>query len=255
MIKFKTMRKTIPKKYFIESDVFLAHKPVGISSFGLLKKVRTRLGIKKIGHAGTLDPLASGLMIVGIGKGTKKMTQYLGLPKIYLAEVLLGKSTTTGDQEGDPLETKDVFLQDFSKEKLEETLKEMLGEFEFPAPLYSAVKVNGKPLYRYAREGKEPPFIPTKKMLIKNIQFLDFFQKENFLVLKIRVEVGSGTYVRTLAEKIGEKLSLPASLKNLYRIRIGEYSDYNAFSFEPRDKCSKALLYDKIRILLKNLFK
>ena len=105
----------------------------------------------------------------------------------------------------------------------------MLGERYYPAPRYSAVKVLGKPLYAYAREGKEPPFIPEKKMYLKNINILDIYSLNNTYIIKVHVEVGSGTYIRTLAEEFGKMLGYPASLRSLQRLSIDKFLDINSF--------------------------
>jgi tRNA pseudouridine55 synthase len=243
----------IDKKYFIEDDVLLVHKPIGISSFGLVAKMRKILGTRKVGHAGTLDPLASGLMIVGFNKGTKKLKKYLGLDKVYTADILIGKSTTTGDKEGEVVEEKE-YLGDIKEIDIEEALESLLGERYYPAPLYSAVKVLGKPLYKYARDGKEPPFIPEKKMYLKKYQVLDFYKSGNYFIIKIRVEVGSGTYIRTLAEELGKILKYPASIKTLYRLSIDKYLDLNSFNIENKDNNKKYVIL-KMYSVIKKLFR
>ncbi len=231
---YDTMKnmKTPKSKHYIEDDILLVHKPIGISSFGLVAKMRKILNTRKIGHAGTLDPLASGLMILGINKGTKKMKDYVGLDKVYLADIVIGKSTITGDAEGEILAEMSPDILDMKEPDLDKVLQSMVGEYYFPAPMYSAVKVLGKPLYKYAREGVEPPFIPEKKMHLKKIITLDLYESGNVYIMKIRAEVGSGTYVRTLAEEFGKKIGYPASLNKLYRLSIGEYLDTNAFRME-----------------------
>ncbi len=244
--------KKIPKKHFIENDVLLVHKPKGISSFGLVAQMRKILGTRKVGHAGTLDPLASGLMIIGFHKGTKKLKNYLGLDKVYIADILIGKSTTTGDAEGEVIEEK-KYLSDIHEEDIETSLKSLVGERYYPAPLYSAVKVNGKPLYKYAREGVEPPFIPEKKMHLKNYQIMETYQNGNYFHMKLRVGVGSGTYVRTLAEEVGKKLGYPASLQSLYRLSVGQYQDKDAFCLDIAHKKEKNVIM-RVYSCIKKLF-
>lgn len=221
----------IKQESYIEEDVLLVHKPVGMSSFDVIRKLRPLLNIKKMGHAGTLDPLAHGLMIIGINKGTKKMEKYLKLPKVYTADVLIGKSTTTGDQEGEVFESKEVIKSDIKVQDLEEVVLSMQGEHDLQVPIYSAIKVDGKPLYWYARNNVEPPRIPSKKMNITRIQLLDHYKSDKYYVVKVRFEVSSGSYIRTLAEELGRRLGYPASLNSLYRVSIGEYKDHDAFKF------------------------
>lgn len=237
------------QKHYIENDVLLVHKPVGITSFGLVAKMRKILGTRKIGHAGTLDPLASGLMILGINKGTKKLNKYIKKDKIYLADVIIGVSTTTGDREGEIVEEKIVYKGDITEFMIESVLKKLEGEHYYPAPLYSAVKVLGKPLYSYARRGEKPPFIPEKKMHLIKSQILDMYKSGDRYIVRIRARVGSGTYIRTLAEELGKKIGYPASLKSLYRISIGDFSDHNSYYIDKKNNHKKSL-YAIIRNIL-----
>jgi len=251
--------KKLHKKYYIEDDILMAHKPIGISSFALVSRMRKILNTRKIGHAGTLDPLASGLMILGINKGTKKMEKYVGLDKVYIAEIIIGKSTTTGDAEGDVVETKQIDILDMNETNLNITLQSLIGERYYLAPMYSAVKVLGKPLYKYARENKKPPFVPEKKMFLKKADIVDIYKIENEHILKFRVTVGSGTYIRTLAEEFGKKIGYPASLKSLYRVSIDKYYDSHAFHINQKNEsniCDILKIYPIIKkIVCKFSFK
>ena len=129
---------------YIEPDVLLVHKPIGISSFDVLRRLRPVLGTKKLGHAGTLDPLARGLMIVGVNAGTKKMTNYLKLPKVYLADIVLGRSTTTGDAEGEITRQTMIGPGDLVLADVDQAVRSMVGTHTLPVPRYSAIKVDGK---------------------------------------------------------------------------------------------------------------
>lgn len=245
-----TMKSSISKKYYIEPDVLLVHKPVGITSFDVVYKLRKILNIRKIGHAGTLDPLARGLMIVGIGTGTKKLTQYLKLPKTYIAEILVGKSTTTGDLEGEIVKEEFVGKDDLKKNDIEDYLVKMKGSHTLKVPLYSAIKVQGKALYKYAREGKEPPYIPEKEMNILSIQLLDTYHySEKYQVVQIRIKVSSGSYIRTLGEEFGKRIGYPATLKGLYRVAIDDYKDSDAYHFKSQNKNSKNIVHAIIELL------
>ena len=244
------MKSPIPQKHYIEPDVLLVHKPVGITSFGVVGKLRKILGIRKIGHAGTLDPLARGLMIVGIGSGTKKMNHYLKLPKTYIAEILVGKSTTTGDLEGEIVEEKLVSKSDFKAKELENEVLQMKGLHTLQVPLYSAIKVQGKALYKYAREGKEPPYIPEKEMNISSIQFLDTYHyNRKYQIVQVRIEVSSGSYIRTLGEEFGRRIGYPATLNSLYRVSIDTYHDTDAYHFSPKKNNSQNILRAIIDLL------
>ena len=204
----------------MENNLLLIDKPKGITSFDIIRQLRKKLGIKKMGHAGTLDPLATGLMIIGVGDGTKKLKDLIGLDKTYIAEILLGKKTDTGDITGKIVEEKEV--PKLTEEKIRKVLKSMIGELELEVSLYSAIKRKGKPLYKYAREGKQ---IEKPKRIMKvyktNLKNSDF-QGLNKTV-EVEFEVGSGTYVRSLAEELGKRLGIVATLQNLRRTKIGDF--------------------------------
>lgn len=206
----------------MEEDILLIDKPVGITSFDVIRRLRKKLGIKKIGHAGTLDPLASGLMIIGAGKGTKKLTEYIKLSKEYIAEVLIGEKRTTGDMEGEVVESADV--HDISEKEAQEVLKEMVGILLLPVPLYSAIKQDGQRLYKKARKGQEVGELPIREMGVIEAELLSVICADEKCVLKIKFYVGSGTYIRSLAEELGRRLGYPATLKSLRRTKIGDFT-------------------------------
>ncbi|MEX2013179.1 MAG: tRNA pseudouridine(55) synthase TruB [Candidatus Levyibacteriota bacterium] len=201
-------------------DILLIDKPKGITSFDVIRILRKKLNIRKMGHAGTLDPLASGLMIIGINRGTKRLNEYLKLPKVYEVHVLLGKKTTTGDLEGDILESKKVSEVDLKEVK--KIIKEIKGKLTLPVPLYSAIKIKGTPLYKHARKGHtiQPP---KKEMEIINIKLKNHFKKDDFYILDLEIKVASGTYIRSIAEEIGKRLNLPATVAQLRRTQIGRF--------------------------------
>lgn len=199
----------------------LIDKPKGISSFRVLQTLQDRLGKKKMGHAGTLDPLASGLLIVATEHETKQLHNFLKLPKEYIAEVRLGVATETGDDEG--VQRKKRPVPNRTEKEIEKILHEMTGKIDLPVPLYSAVKKKGKPLYRYARKGKSVE-LPVKTMEIMEGELLE--KREETLI--IRWKVGSGTYIRTLAEELGKRLDTVAMIVNLRRTAIGDFSIYQA---------------------------
>jgi len=202
------------------NDILLIDKPKGITSFDVIRILRRKLNIRKMGHAGTLDPLGSGLMIIGIEKGTKKLNDYLKLPKIYIAEVLLGKKTTTGDMEGEVLEEKKI--PEIDIKIIEKIIKELKGKITLPVPIYSAIKIKGKALYEYARKEIDiKP--PEKEMEIIKIKLNNYYKDEDFYVLCLEIEVASGTYIRSIAEEIGRRLNYPATLRNLRRTKIGNF--------------------------------
>jgi len=202
-------------------DILFIDKPKGISSFDVIRILRKKLKIKKMGHAGTLDPGATGLLIIGINQGTKRMKEFENLPKTYLMDVLLGKKTETGDLEGKVIEEKEI--KDIDIKKVKKVLKEMEGEIEFFVPLYSAVKIKGVPLYKMARKGKKV-MLPKRKKKIFYLKLQDFFKQGNFYILRIEMKCEKGTYARSIAEEIGKKLNFPATIKELKRLKIGNFS-------------------------------
>ncbi len=204
-------------------QILLIDKPKGITSFDVIRRLRKKLEIKKIGHAGTLDPLATGLLIIGVGKGTKKLTEFIKLDKVYETTVLLGRKTTTADQEGEVIEVKTDCNP--SPEKINKILEELTGTVSLPVPLYSAIKVGGKKLYKIARKGGGDKItIPKREMEIFWIKLKKPpYKKDDFYLLDLEMKVGSGAYVRSIAEEIGRRLGFPAMVWELRRTRVGGF--------------------------------
>ncbi len=223
---------------FLEGEVLLFDKPYGWTSFNLVSKIRklicTSLNVKKIkvGHAGTLDPLATGLLIVCTGKATKTIDSYQAAEKEYIATLELGATTPSYDLE---TEIDQTFPTEHIDEKLvHEVLKDFIGELDQIPPAFSAVKVNGKRAYEFAREGKDPG-LKAKKLVIKEIEVLNFEQNQ----LVLRIVCSKGTYIRGLARDIGVALKSGAHLSALKRTRIGKYlvsESMNIESFEKKLK-------------------
>ena len=209
------------KKKVEDKEIVLIDKPKGPTSFDMVSRLRRKLGIRKIGHAGTLDPLASGLLILGVGKGTKKLADLIKLPKTYEAEILLGVSTDTGDLEGKVLKEQEIETLDTKEVK--RVIKSLVGKLLLKVPAYSAIKVKGERLYKIAREGRKID-LPEKEMEVTKAVFKSCLKSEKHYVLKVVLDVKSGTYVRSLAEEIGRRLSVPATLKNLKRTKIGKFN-------------------------------
>ncbi|MBI5254309.1 tRNA pseudouridine(55) synthase TruB [Candidatus Falkowbacteria bacterium] len=205
--------------------IILVDKPKGMTSFDVIRFLRKKLNISKMGHAGTLDPLATGLLIIATGTATKKLTALTGLPKTYVMDILLGVKTDSGDLEGKILEQQPVTSVDL--QKIQSTLHGLIGEVEIPAPIYSAIKLKGKPLYKYARQGK-PVEAPMRKMTITKLTLLEHFADADKYVLKIEMNCAKGTYARSVAEEIGRRLGLPATIKELRRTRINDFRVENA---------------------------
>lgn len=208
-------------------DILLIDKPTGISSFDVIRRLRREykekgLPVPKMGHGGTLDPLASGLMIIGVGAGTKKLNDYLKLRKEYIAEVLIGERRTTGDMEGDIVEEKSV-EEIFSEDKISSTLRGMLGHLPLPVSAYSAIKKDGVPMYKRARKaakaGKEIEELPIRVMEVIETELLAIknlsINRKKRAILTVRFYVGSGTYIRSLGEELGKRLAPTPILSSL----------------------------------------
>lgn len=196
--------------------LLLVDKPSGITSFDVIRRLRKEFSVKKMGHAGTLDPMATGLMLVGVGEGTKELAKLIGLPKVYEAEIKLGVKTDTGDITGAVVESCKVKVE--SEEQIKEILTGMIGELKLTVPAYSAIKQGGVPLYKKARRG-EAVAAPVRVMKILWIKPHEFSSD----TVKIELEVSSGTYIRSIAEEIGLRLGTVATLSALRRTKIGEF--------------------------------
>lgn len=207
----------------------MVDKPKGITSFDVIRRLRKETGIRKMGHAGTLDPLATGLMIIGVNEGTKRMEEFLKLDKTYIAEILLGTRTDTGDLEGEVIEVREVY--DVESDYVEETINNFNGVFDLPVPKYSAIKRGGRALYEYAREGIEVE-VPIKPMKIYKSKFLGIEEMTEGFVVKVQFDVASGVYIRSLVEYLGELLDVPATLANLRRTKIGDFNIKSARKLE-----------------------
>ena len=198
------------------------YKERGITSHDVVFRARRILQMKKIGHSGTLDPEVDGVLLLLLGGATKVSDYAMDLGKSYRAEVCLGIKTTTEDLTGEVVEECNV--SDISVDKIKEILKSMIGEIEQKPPIYSAIKVNGRKLYEYARRGQFDVEIPTRKVNIYNISFIENseYYKDDKFYFSIDINCGKGTYVRTIATSIGEKLNLPSTMSKLTRTRSGE---------------------------------
>jgi tRNA pseudouridine55 synthase len=209
-------------------ELLLIDKPKGITSMDVIRILRRKLAIRKIGHAGTLDPLATGLMLFGVGPGTKKLAELIKLDKEYVAEVRIGESRTTGDLEGEIVgekvvdEAAEIFLR-----KIYAALTHKLGTLTLPISAYSAIKIDGIPMYKRARRAEKTGDIvsevPIREMQVDEAELLSCETGGGRAVAVIRFKVGSGTYIRSLAEELGRRLNYPATLQNLRRTKVGEF--------------------------------
>jgi tRNA pseudouridine synthase B (EC 4.2.1.70) len=225
MIRFETDND------FQQGAFILLNKPYEWTSFDLVNKVKFKIKHKlrvkkiKVGHAGTLDPLATGLMIVCVGKYTKKIDTYQSQVKEYIATLQLGATTPSFDLETEI--DQEYPTEHITRELIDETLKGFIGSIEQRPPDYSAVKVNGKRAYEYARKGQEVE-IKKKTLVIDEIEVLEFADN----VLKIRVVCSKGTYIRALARDIGQALNSGAHLTALQRTQIGDFKIDDAIEIE-----------------------
>ena len=209
-------------------ELILIDKPKGITSFDVIRRLRRLLNIKKMGHAGTLDPLATGLMIIGVGPGTKRLAGLIKLDKEYSAEVLIGEQRTTGDMEGEVVDEKVVEeAAEILQSKISAALTDLVGEIELPVSAYSAIKVDGVPMYKRARKaektGETVTDVPMRTMRVFETELFKVEKVGDRAVATISFKVGSGTYIRSLAEEIGRQIEYPATLQNLRRIKVGEF--------------------------------
>lgn len=203
----------------------LIDKPLEWTSYDVIRKLRKIINIKKIGHAGTLDPLASGLLIVCTGKFTKKISEYMAQEKEYTGTITLGAVTPTYDRESEPVEIKST--EGITEEMIKEKTKEFTGEILQTPPIHSAIKQNGKPVYLLARKGVdvilEPRKITIKKFEITNVEMP---------VISFKVVCTTGTYIRSLANDFGLALGCGGYLSQLRRTRIGNFKVKDAMTME-----------------------
>ena len=223
------------------------YKERGMTSHDVVFKARKILQMKKIGHSGTLDPEVDGVLLLLLGGATKVSDYAMDLGKSYRAEVCLGIKTTTEDLTGEILEERTVKGIDISE--IKGILKTMIGEIEQTPPIYSAVKVNGRKLYEYARRGQFDVEIPSRKVNIYNIEFLDNseYYRDGKFYFTIDINCGKGTYVRTIATSIGEKLNIPSTMSKLTRTSSGKITIDHCLKLADVEKCLKEnTLEDKI---------
>lgn len=225
----------------MENDIILIDKPAGWTSFDVVAKIRGRIrrsyldrGEKptkrqlKVGHAGTLDPFATGLLVILLGDGTKKAGEFLKLDKVYEAEIVLGATSTTGDPEGEiTITPQNPSFQALSLEKVKDVMAGFTGEIRQRPPIFSAIKINGQRAYKLARDGKEVE-VPERIVTVHSLELLGY----NYPSLKIRTHVGSGTYIRSLAVDIGETLGVGAYCKDLRRVSVGDWDVKDAVSVD-----------------------
>ena len=208
---------------FSEGKVLLFDKPLRWTSFDLVRKVRNLIKIKKVGHAGTLDPLATGLLIVCTGKFTKKINEYMGMEKEYTGTITLGSTTPTFDLESEPQNF--ISLENITEQQIFDATKNFIGDILQMPPQHSAIKKDGKRLYESARQGIEVK-VDARPVTIKEF----IITKVELPLLHFKVVCTTGTYIRSLANDFGAALHVGAHLSSLCRSRIGVFELKDAIS-------------------------
>ena len=207
------------------NGILIINKEKGWTSHDVVAKIRKITG-EKVGHTGTLDPLATGVLPLLIGKGTKFSKYLINHDKIYEVELELGKKTDTADSEGKIIDEKDV-NEEYIKENLEKVLQGFVGKQEQIPPMYSAIKRNGKKLYEYARAGEKVEIEP-RRIEIYNMELIKYDDKR----VNFKVFCSKGTYIRSLCEDIAEKLNTVGYMKNLNRLQVGKFKIENAIKID-----------------------
>jgi tRNA pseudouridine55 synthase len=210
--------------------ILIVDKPRGITSHDVVARVRRLLQTRKVGHAGTLDPAAQGVMILGIGRATKLLGALTGHSKHYAAHVVLGVGSESGDIEG-PLIVDPVSCQPLPEQTVRDALTQFLGDIEQIPPAHAAIKVDGQPMYRYARRGS-PVEVPCRRVRIETLDLIDY----RFPHLYLDVRCSAGTYIRSLARDLGDALGTSAYLHALLRTDSGRFSLTEAWALEELER-------------------
>jgi tRNA pseudouridine55 synthase len=221
------------RKRFEEGVFVSLIKPEGWTSFQVVERVRAVVGVKKVGHAGTLDPFATGVLLVAIGRATKRISELMGLEKEYEGVIEFGEETDTLDPTGAVVRTCPVPA--VSWEELREAARRFEGEIEQRPPVYSALKLRGKRLYQLARAGK-PVDVPARRVFVKRFEILDWQPPE----ARFRVECHAGTYIRALARDLAAAVGSCAYVKELRRTRIGPYELSRSLSLEEFERQARS---------------
>lgn len=237
------------------NGLLIINKPKGYTSHDIVNIVRKEINIKKVGHTGTLDPNATGVLPILIGNATKISKYLTEHSKTYIATLKIGEKTDTGDSQGNIIE-KEHELNNIKKNRVKEVVKSFLGKQMQTPPMYSAIKLNGKKLYEYAREGKTIK-VNQREIEIYSIKLLSFNEKDEIV---FEVECSKGTYIRTLCEDIAKKLGTIGYMKELERTKVNDFSikdsikleELNANNAEKKLITIDKIFKDKERINLDN---
>lgn len=206
--------------------IFAVNKPMGITSHDVVNIVRKKTGVKRVGHGGTLDPLAQGVLVIAVGReNTKHLDEFVKGEKEYIAEIKLGQISTTDDEEG---EKKDVNLKIIPEiSEIEKIIKLFVGEILQTPPIYSSVKISGKPAHRRVRAGQDVKLEP-RKVRINSIEILDY----SYPILRLKVTTGPGVYIRALSRDIGNELKTGGYMTSLIRTKVGNFTIENSVKLE-----------------------
>lgn len=225
------MAKRCRGLHMLKNEIFAIYKPVGMTSHDVVDRVRRATGERRVGHAGTLDPLARGVLVIGVGReATQRLGEVVKKEKEYVAKIRLGATSTTDDAEG---ELRGCFISSHPKvrppaiEDIEKTKKKFVGKILQTPPRYSAVKIRGKEAYKRARKGEDIELQP-REVEIKEYEIISY----EWPILEIRVVTGPGVYIRSLARDIGEALGVGGYLEDLERTRVGEFTKDKALALE-----------------------
>ncbi|HXF44014.1 MAG TPA: tRNA pseudouridine(55) synthase TruB [Candidatus Paceibacterota bacterium] len=205
--------------------IFAIYKPKGMTSHDVVEKIRRVTGERSVGHAGTLDPLAEGVLVVGVGTSTKYLDKIVAKEKEYFVRIKLGEESTTDDADG---EKRVVFAKEIPRsDKIAELLEKFKGKIMQVPPLYSAVKVEGEESYKWMRRG-EPKELKAREVEVKDIEVISY----DWPNLSLKLVTGPGFYVRSLARDIGRELKTGGYVQELFRTRVGEYTNKEAIRLE-----------------------
>lgn len=211
------------------NGVVIVDKPKGMTSRDVVNIVSKKYSTKKVGHTGTLDPIATGVLVLCIGKATKLVSRLTSLEKEYIATVILGEETDTLDITGNIIDDK-ICVK--TQKEIEEVLKSFIGSYNQEVPKYSAVKINGKKLYEYAREDKNV-ILPKRIVHIKSIELLgDVTYKNNKTIFSFKCVVSKGTYIRSLIRDIAQRLNTVGIMSDLRRVKQGNFDIKNSIKLE-----------------------
>ncbi len=231
--------------------IIIVNKPIGCTSHDIVYKIKKMFN-EKIGHTGTLDPMAEGVLPILIGKGTLLSKYLINHNKKYIVELQLGIKTDTADGEGKIVEQKKVNEEKLSKENIEKVFQSFIGKQEQIPPMYSAIKVNGKKLYEYARKGQEVNIKP-RQIEIYKIDLIQYSAKEK--QIKFEVSCGKGTYIRSLCEDIAKKLGTVGYMKSLKRIQVGDFKIEDSITINQLEEYIQDNNFKKSKIIsIENIF-